>query len=1264
MKRKLYLTITAVACLLTIFFACKSLKTQSGAPSASETSSENTPASKPRILVFTKTKGYYHESIPAGVAAIIKLGKENNFSVDTTSDARYFAEDSLKNYSAVIFLSTTGNVLNADQQVAFERYIQAGGAYMGIHAATDTEYDWPWYNKLAGAYFASHPKQQKATIDVIDKNHPATSFLPDKWERFDEWYNFKSVQPDIKVLANLDETSYEGGQMGDKHPFVWYHDFDGGRAFYTGGGHTKESYTDALFLKHLLGGIKYAIGNNAPLNYSKSYAVKAPEDNRFSKTILSNDLNEPMELAVAPDGRVFFTERSGKFYMYDPVAKETKLLYVFPAKAVDKYLNGLIGITLDPDFKQNNYIYFFYSSNTGTQYHQNISRFKLTADNNLDTASEKVIIKIPIDLEVSAHTGGSLAWDKDKNLYISTGDNTTPFESDGYAPIDEREGRKTFDAQRSAGNPNDLRGKILRIHPEADGSYTIPGGNLFAKGTPGTRPEIYVMGCRNPYRISVDPATSFVYWGEVGPDAGKDSRHGPRGYDEFNQARKAGNYGWPYFVGNSIAYHDSDFAAKTIGDLFDVKGPTNNSPNNTGAKVLPPPNNPLIWYPYNLSDEFPALGLGGRCAMGGPVYHFNANLNSSTKLPAYYDKALFVYDWMRNWVFAVRLDENYNYKRMEAFMPTNGDFRRPIDMEIGPEGAVYMLEYGSVYGIDNVDARLVRIDYNGGNRAPVAKITTNDTIGLAPFKVNLSSQKSFDYDEDDKLSYQWTLDGKSISSEPNPAYTFSDNGIYKAVLKVTDPSGKSDEDTIEIKVGNTLPQVAIQTTDNSTFFFNKSTALHYNVDVKDKEDNTIDKNNIKVTLKYIAKVAGSQAEMGHQQINENYNYGKSLMANSDCKACHQMNAKSVGPSFMQVSQKYMNDKNAPGYLANKIITGGSGVWGEHAMSAHPQFSKEDATEIVKYVLSVSTKTEDKNLPQSGKVLLDQQSETGDQGLYIFTASYTDKGGAITPLTNKDVLILRPAKVQAEGADFIYNMHKNDEHLGSINNHSYFVFKNIDLKDVNAVTYRYSSLDKGAAIEVHIDSLHGKVISTANYQATGNWDKFAETNAAVTDPGGKHDLYFVFVKNELPNKNLAALDWIRFDGGKEDMEKLPAEKKENLKKKTAASATAVPLKESPATAVRKSPFPGKQSAISASLGMALISQSDCKACHSMSQKLVGPAFSAIANRYKNDREALTKLTGKIIKGGAGNWGQTPMVPHPRLSQKDAGEMVRYILSLKK
>jgi cytochrome c len=244
-KKVFYFLVSFLFAPLCIFYACKSLK----APVVSTSS-----ATTPRVLVFTKTAGYYHESIPDGVAAIMKLGRENNFLADSTRDANYFVEDSLKNYSLVIFLSTTLNVLNPDQQVAFQRYIQAGGGYVGIHAAADTEYDWPWYNQLVGAYFASHPKQQNATIDVRDKTHISTSFLPDRWERFDEWYSYKSIMPGIKVLGTLDETTYEGGTNGDNHPIMWYHEFDGGRAFYTGLGHTKESYVEPLFLRHLLGG--------------------------------------------------------------------------------------------------------------------------------------------------------------------------------------------------------------------------------------------------------------------------------------------------------------------------------------------------------------------------------------------------------------------------------------------------------------------------------------------------------------------------------------------------------------------------------------------------------------------------------------------------------------------------------------------------------------------------------------------------------------------------------------------------------------------------------------------------------------------------------------------------------------------------------------------------------------------------------------------------------------------------------------------------
>jgi len=215
---------------------------------------------KPKLLVFSKTMGFRHDCIPVGKLAIIKLGEENGFAVDTTEDAGVFTPDNLKQYAAILFLSTTGNVLDDAQQAAMEGYIRSGGGFMGIHAATDTEYDWPWYNKLVGAWFTSHPKQQEATLLVVDRNNPATKHLPEKWIRKDEWYNFKDINPDTHVLIKIDESSYEGGKNGDNHPMCWYHDFDGGRAFYTEMGHTKESYADPLYLQHVLGGLQYTMG--------------------------------------------------------------------------------------------------------------------------------------------------------------------------------------------------------------------------------------------------------------------------------------------------------------------------------------------------------------------------------------------------------------------------------------------------------------------------------------------------------------------------------------------------------------------------------------------------------------------------------------------------------------------------------------------------------------------------------------------------------------------------------------------------------------------------------------------------------------------------------------------------------------------------------------------------------------------------------------------------------------------------------------------
>jgi type 1 glutamine amidotransferase len=220
-----------------------------------------------RVLVFTKTAGFRHDSIPAAIAAVEKLGAQNGFAVDATEGASVFNGSTLPRYAVVMFLLTTGDVLDSDQQAAFMRYIQSGGGFVGVHSASDTEHDWSWYGGLVGTYFAVHPTIQQATIDVVDRDTPSTIHLPAHWTRTDEWYNFTGEpSPSVTVLANLDENTYQPGPgaMGASHPIAWQQVYDGGRSWYTAGGHTIESYSEPLFLGHILGGILWAAGFDLP----------------------------------------------------------------------------------------------------------------------------------------------------------------------------------------------------------------------------------------------------------------------------------------------------------------------------------------------------------------------------------------------------------------------------------------------------------------------------------------------------------------------------------------------------------------------------------------------------------------------------------------------------------------------------------------------------------------------------------------------------------------------------------------------------------------------------------------------------------------------------------------------------------------------------------------------------------------------------------------------------------------------------------------
>lgn len=1090
-----------------------------------------------RIMVFSKTAGFRHSSIEAGQKFFLDLGKKEGIAVDITEDADMFNEDNLKKYNAVVWLSTTGDVLNQVQQADFERYIQAGGGYVGIHAASDTEYDWSWYNELMGGYFASHPGNpnvQNGKMVVLDKNHPSTAHLPESFERKDEFYDFKSLKKDkLSFLVKVEESSYKDGKMGDFHPMAWYRLFDGGKSFYTNYGHTPETFSEPLMMQHIQGGLKWAMADK--LDYSKARTMRAPEENRFERSILVDNLDEPTELAIMPNGKVIFVERKGKVKVWNPANNVTKVVGQMPVYTKFEY--GLMGVGIDPNFEKNNWIYLFYTPNEDREktFDQFLSRFEY--DNARDTvvmSSEKVVLRFPVKRIECCHTGGSIDWDGEGNLYLSSGDDTNPFASDGYAPIDFQKDREGWDALRSSGNTNDLRGKILRIKPLSDGTYSIPKGNLFPVGTEKTRPEIYIMGCRNPYRIAVDKKSGYLYWGDVGPDAGKaDPKRGPEGIVEFNQARKPGFYGWPLFTGKNFAYNQYDFEKKESGEKFDAAKPINKSPNNTGLIELPPAQPAWIWYGYGPSKEFPLLAKGGANPMAGPVYHYDDYLNDPKKFPKYYDGKFFAYEWMRDWILAVSMDKEGNYQGMEPFMPTS-KFNHPMDMAFSKEGHLYVLDYGLNWFAQNEEAVLSKIEFNTGNRRPVVKISADKKNGAVPLKVAFSSAGTMDYDKD-VLKYSWNFGkGLPLSKEANPTFTFKKTGIYDVVLTVTDAGGNVVKQSIKIKAGNTEPQVDIAVGSNKTFYFDKK-PIKYKVDVKDHEDGKLNKGinpaDVVVNINYLEGFDKTVLEQGHKS-NVAFVSGKRLMELSDCKSCHAMDKKSIGPTYLDIATKYKRTSANIALLAEKIIQGGGGVWGEQAMAAHPQISNSEAKDMADYILSLK----DDRVPTSMPVESDYDPKAHigkKEGAYLIQATYTDKGGGVVgPLTASNMMALRSPKVKAVSFDdkkaaSKFTVPNMGDVVVATEDNGYIAFYDIDMTDITALNIMKGFMKgqtAGGKTEIRLGSPTGELIGECEIYETRMEPLNVRLRKRVN---GLQKLYLVFKNANTDGKALFAVQTIEF-----------------------------------------------------------------------------------------------------------------------------------------
>jgi len=868
------------------------------------------------------------------------------------------------------------------------------------------------------------------------------------------------------------------------------------------------------------------------LDNKPSEALYVPDSSRFTRIVLAQGFDEPLGMAILPNNDVLLAERKGSVKIYNRKTKQVKTIKNFDVFSGIE--DGLLGIAIDPDFIKNHWVYFYYSV-AGDQALNRLSRFELLGE-ALVQNSEKILLEIPTQRKYCCHSAGYISFDAKGLLYLSTGDNTNAEETEGYTPVDERPGRALADDQATAANTNDLRGKILRIKPLDNGTYAIPEGNLFPPGNPKGRPEIYIMGSRNPYRFSVDRKNNYLYWGDVGPDTKVMGEEGElMSYDEINQARKPGFYGWPYFLGNNQAFPKYDFETKTLGPKKDPANPINDSPNNTGERVLPPARAAMIWYGKKGSKNFPLLGNGGASAMAGPVYYSDLFPNAPYKLPNYYNGKLFIYEWIRGWIMAVSLDKNGNYLSMEPFLD-HLKFKAPVDMQFGTDGALYVLEYGTNWFSKNTDAKLVRIEYQEGNRNPVAEIQTDKQYGASPFSVQFSGKKSIDHDPDDKLFYTWNIDNKEFKG-PIVNYTFTKTGGHTVTLTVTDNKGGRGIASTQVFAGNTPPEVQIVTSANRSFYWD-NTLIDYNVLVKDKEETAINSEGIKVTFGYLPRGKDVAVILTQNQDAGNFNYlkGQQLTANLDCKSCHSVDKASVGPTYLAISERYSGKKEAASYLSDKIIQGGSGVWGERAMIPHPELPKSDAEEIVNYIFSLTDKSGGKR-PLKDEIVLKDHIGKGIDGLYLLNATYTDRGAnGIEPLQSRDYITLRNPFVQAEDFD------EGNVRLGtittdfltyatSINNNSFIRFNSIDLRNVKQLKYRVRA-QSGGLIEVHTGNRNGSIVSSIKIPAriAGAQAQWTEIVADLKETKEVQDLYFVFI-DQAGKKNLFDIDWIYFTNAK-------------------------------------------------------------------------------------------------------------------------------------
>jgi plastocyanin len=902
-----------------------------------------------RVMLYTGTTGYRHtdginNGRPVVQSALEKLGYtvdwencDNNGGADGNCDhananPRIFTDENLARYDAVVFLNASwswaggnrpGPLLAQSQRDALIRYVQDGGGIAAVHNSTDMgagQPVWDWWDgapdSVIGTTMPGHSPGSAtgnpATVQVADRNHLATRDLPDTFQFADEHYNYqRNVRGDHHVLATFDERTYNTGtyKMGQDHPVSWcklYNGkavndgtgtakaYDDGRTWNTGMGHFGARYTEANsnLVKHIVGGIRWVAGEGKQTDCSGTVW------SNFRRTILVSDVNGPMAVDVAQDGKVYWTEigpgqgyeSQGFLKMHDPKGAPNNKTTVaaIPTRADHgNSEDGVLGFSLQPGFDLNNpnsrNVYIYYSprnpawptggDNQVVGYNL-ISRFTLNKagtaferarGNPVDPAhpfQEAQILRVP-KAKISGnpsgfpggprdsgpgHVGGAgLVFDSAGNLYLGVGDDVSPNASghNRYTPMDYRAAER-WDARKTSANTADLRGKILRIKPLANirsnaepgigQTYSIPAGNMFATGTPNTRPEIYGMGFRQPFTVHTDPKNpGTVVVGEFCHDnSANQADRAPAGTCEWNLVDKPGFFGWPFCVGDNSALNTTtrwNYANNTsTGQKYDCSqqdlpsdiewappGQAGAPPTFQGRSVLPGPAKPAtVWrkYPGNEGEQNPMdfgdLSAGGQQPVTGPVYRYREGSGAGA-FPAYYDGSWLITNRGTSNGFwkEVRLRSDTNHMlRVNDWLPYNA-FGTPsnsyvIPTRFGPDGALYMARWGFGCCRNQLNAEskteLVKIEFSVGDdqctdtQAPTASHQLEGQ--QAPDGAYLNSAKLTLSASDAGCSgverTEYRVNGGEWTAYGGPV-TFGDAGSYSVEYRATDRAGNTSQ---------------------------------------------------------------------------------------------------------------------------------------------------------------------------------------------------------------------------------------------------------------------------------------------------------------------------------------------------------------------------------------------------------------------------------------------------------------------------------------